>query len=638
MPSNCTIELLLNVCEYVYADYAELSPAKKITDQKNQSNNPHPQEKELEKSILNSQYRVYAAKSFKGIGTIHDTGLNEYPGLGYGVFVPLEPENNNEPIIIAYRGSYVYQDVLEDVKIGLTGATGKQYQEEAYNVYLAVRKQWPNRNIVLTGHSLGGYMANYIGQRASAEKDDEQLIHVRTFNSPGLHSNHENNMVSHNKKLKQPNVFHYSLWADPLRLTSRTGQHIICFKESRIPTIAHSLNSLMADIPDEIKAITVGLSSIEAMKEAIIGFTTTYDSTRTTETVPPKNYTQYAKSFFFNFLYEDFLLQEPFFSLETLKSDLLLILGDETLDQKSRLQKVEQYLSIYKANIDKFKSIFNNLSDRLGPLIDRCKQYQAPSLMREVNILKEENLLCDSLQRLIINAIESSAPGIDPREVINKFDKVQLNLLKKLHQLIDQTKNFSTKDIEGLKDYFIEANLIMLKLLDPTQVHPSQKADLHAINNKLQEYFKIFYNTSEVSKILNSKKNESAKLQSNLNEKKLFFESLKGKNGKLFEKISNYIPGVINNNASYHTIKTNSENIIYELKINPQLHKEFPKLLDGMEEIVKSIQRIEHLQNTLDKINKNSATSSLGKLTLHSPSVSNKPDDDSELLTISLDP
>ena len=67
--------------------------------------------------------------------------------------------------IIAYRGSSSAKDWLySDVKIALGTEPSDPRVQKSIRFYDAVKKKYPNKTIVVTGHSLGGRLATLVSQ------------------------------------------------------------------------------------------------------------------------------------------------------------------------------------------------------------------------------------------------------------------------------------------------------------------------------------------------------------------------------------------------------------------------------------------------------------------------------------------
>ena len=119
---------------------------------------------ELERSGYRSMDEIYS--------TIK--GLNEASCVAF--------KQNNEPgtIIIAYRGTDSIDDLKSDVWLAMTGLPYRKKLSDALAFYTKIQDANPNSTIILTGHSLGGHIATYVGMKISAENTN---FMVRTFNS-----------------------------------------------------------------------------------------------------------------------------------------------------------------------------------------------------------------------------------------------------------------------------------------------------------------------------------------------------------------------------------------------------------------------------------------------------------------------
>ena len=72
--------------------------------------------------------------------------------------------------IIAYRGSVTARDwLVSDVKIAMGSEPSDSRVQKSIRFYEKVKEKYPNKTIVLTGHSLGGRLATLVSQ-ASGNK------------------------------------------------------------------------------------------------------------------------------------------------------------------------------------------------------------------------------------------------------------------------------------------------------------------------------------------------------------------------------------------------------------------------------------------------------------------------------------
>lgn len=112
------------------------------------------------------------------------------------LFTAMTFQRGND-IVIAYRGTD-FDDLAEwgqDIAYGLLGAT---FQEDATTQYaLNVAKNFPNHNIYVTGHSLGGYLAQIGGAALINNGYGSNIKEIGYFNGMGLFffSNIENKII-----------------------------------------------------------------------------------------------------------------------------------------------------------------------------------------------------------------------------------------------------------------------------------------------------------------------------------------------------------------------------------------------------------------------------------------------------------
>lgn len=89
-------------------------------------------------------------------------------------------------IVIAYRGTD-FDDIgdwLQDLKYGIAGEAGQEELTQAYALKIA--EAFPNCNIYVTGHSLGGYLAQIGGAKLLDSQYRNNVKEIGYFNGMGL--------------------------------------------------------------------------------------------------------------------------------------------------------------------------------------------------------------------------------------------------------------------------------------------------------------------------------------------------------------------------------------------------------------------------------------------------------------------
>ena len=126
-----------------------------------------------------------------------------YPPAGYRVIDFAENKNtgfyadvlsNGNDIIIAYRGTESGQDIRNDVAMAKSKIPAQT--TDALKIYDKVKREHPNADITVTGHSLGGSLAEIVsGIRGNL---------AVTFNAYGV-----GDMFRNKNALKENNVINY---------------------------------------------------------------------------------------------------------------------------------------------------------------------------------------------------------------------------------------------------------------------------------------------------------------------------------------------------------------------------------------------------------------------------------------------
>lgn len=178
--SQCTVALLLSATVYSYVTKSN--------------------------SDMDQYYKAYLDK-------IHAAGYEEHSRVASSKFkgqgktslgaVCLKPLEDNAPLIISFGGTLTSEDMVSDLRLSTRGVVEKALRDEAYQFYEAVRRAYPNREIILTGHSLGGHFAQYVATKAysKSESPSEALVQVRTFNTAPIDTKYANVFKTHPKLL-----------------------------------------------------------------------------------------------------------------------------------------------------------------------------------------------------------------------------------------------------------------------------------------------------------------------------------------------------------------------------------------------------------------------------------------------------
>ena len=145
------------------------------------------------KTIQTKQYDIYATIS-----------PDEFEGKSHVCALALKPHDDASPVVIAFRGTMTKKDMGSNLNIVFRGVAGKNLCHEARQFYEKIKLEFPDREIVLTGHSLGGHLAQYVAAKAYANQDEN--IIVRTFNSAPIGSKHASHISG--------NFVHYRFFDD----------------------------------------------------------------------------------------------------------------------------------------------------------------------------------------------------------------------------------------------------------------------------------------------------------------------------------------------------------------------------------------------------------------------------------------
>lgn len=255
----CDLQLILSAARCAY----RVGPNKIIYDERmgeyKLAETVNPSKKEGYQETLNSVkeqgYSIHKDISPEGGG---------YTNLAGAVLVP---DDDTSPIVIAYRGTSTSKDVWADFRLGLGGVVGKSFREQAYKFYLQVKRNYPDREIVLSGHSLGGHLAQYVGAKAYAEDvglRKKQSLYVRTFNTAPISTRHKKSLNKHRSVFN--NFINYRLAKDvisDLPIKEYYG-NVFDIQYDKYFYDSHSLNAVDEALPDRIKKQRIGRSETQS--------------------------------------------------------------------------------------------------------------------------------------------------------------------------------------------------------------------------------------------------------------------------------------------------------------------------------------------------------------------------------------
>ncbi len=163
----------------------------------------------VERNIKNKGYVLWEA--------IVQAPGEENPDITAVCYCP-EADDKTSPVAIGFKGTETYSDVQQDVHIARPGYARQKALDEAWQFYLNAKRAFPDQEIVLTGHSLGGHYAQYIAARAYQE--GHTGVFLRTFNTAPIAAECGNTLQGHmmeGDNLSRINHFvNYRTDADPV--------------------------------------------------------------------------------------------------------------------------------------------------------------------------------------------------------------------------------------------------------------------------------------------------------------------------------------------------------------------------------------------------------------------------------------
>lgn len=175
------------------------------------------------------------------------------------------PSDEKAPNIIAFRGTSNLVDGYNDLVIATTKRASKARRDQAYEYYQAIKELFPGKAIILTGHSLGGHIAQDVAIRAY--QDEKDKLQVRTFNT-----------APHKKESTNIPIINYALDKDVVSIIPRqpyVGPFFIMESsgdQSQGPIEDHLMKPLMKYTPEELKKYPIGCNDKDFLIEQIQAF------------------------------------------------------------------------------------------------------------------------------------------------------------------------------------------------------------------------------------------------------------------------------------------------------------------------------------------------------------------------------
>ena len=267
------IELLIQACHIAYQADKQLAPPKNVYAQSARESKVacHTQ------NITDKGYRVEESAAYS-------SATKRRIRLGYSVLKPSAPEDDS-PLIIAYRGTNNKEDLSPNSHLIIRGETSQEHSNAAYQIYTDYRQQYPKRTFILCGHSLGGYLAQYVGIRAlnESEKPLMENLTVRTFNTAPIRTKFASILTKHPALSRH--FVNYRINNDLVSLAAyKTSaflgeMYTFSISSSYSYRNAHSLSSFGFVLPEHLMKLPIGSDDHDnILKEKITGCFRSYQS------------------------------------------------------------------------------------------------------------------------------------------------------------------------------------------------------------------------------------------------------------------------------------------------------------------------------------------------------------------------
>ena len=190
---------------------------------------------DVAKAFANDPEYAELAKEFEG-WTVEDQ-LH----IAHNGFDAMALKNGKE-VIIAFRGTEItsFDDITTDLFDVGTGLGIQSPYARAYAKTIAAR--YPNAQIHLTGHSLGGYLAQHAGAELLQDgRYGQQVISVTTFNAPGI--GWINSPLGYDVLKASGRVIHYETEGDVVSEINMKPGRVVIGKRSSLTGSAHTIKN-----------------------------------------------------------------------------------------------------------------------------------------------------------------------------------------------------------------------------------------------------------------------------------------------------------------------------------------------------------------------------------------------------------
>jgi len=94
-------------------------------------------------------------------------------------------KHGDRPVVLAFQGTNSAQDMVQNAQAWLLGKRHPQYRD-AYRIFHETFRQYPEQNIVVTGHSLGGALTRMLWAGAVADEALRRRVQFVAFNAPAV--------------------------------------------------------------------------------------------------------------------------------------------------------------------------------------------------------------------------------------------------------------------------------------------------------------------------------------------------------------------------------------------------------------------------------------------------------------------